>query len=219
MRRSNYLIALGSGTFALIAAACSGNGSSAPPPRAAAMTCSQSDAGESFLLQATGNYSARDLAAASERETERSLREAGMLGGRFSYWRETVQRPPFEPPIELLCEALEFGSPEQAATFVRSRAEGPNPVPSINWPRDRLSAGKGEVRFAETTMPEGVAIAKRFAGTFEDGSARGKVEMLWLPLGRFVLVVSAGDRDGRVTTDDVAAVMARLYERTKPLAQ
>ena len=51
---------------------------------------------------------------------QKELRAAGVQHGRFVLFKESLPRPPFDPPVNVICQALQFDSPEHARAFVRA---------------------------------------------------------------------------------------------------
>jgi hypothetical protein len=82
--------------------------------------CTREDVGDEYQELARGNFSPRDLAdLGPDADTRvREFREAGMKRGRFAFFKQSLPRPPFEPPIDLLCQVIEFESEAAALAFV-----------------------------------------------------------------------------------------------------
>lgn len=84
--------------------------------------CTEADLGGGYIEKTTGAVTVQNLADLSDDASARKkqLNDAGVEGGRFAYWEHSVPNPPFNPPVEVVCQALQFGSAAEAAAFVRN---------------------------------------------------------------------------------------------------
>jgi hypothetical protein len=82
--------------------------------------CTREDVGDEYQELARGNFSPRDLAdlGPDPASRVREFEDAGMKRGRFAFFKQSLPRPPFEPPIDLLCQVIEFESEAAALAFV-----------------------------------------------------------------------------------------------------
>jgi hypothetical protein len=130
MRRTNFALPFAALAILLSAAACSADagGSSGLKQQ----ICTESDLGGSYIEKTSGGITIQNLADLSSDTSARAkqLKAAGMHDGRFAYWVHTVPKPPFDPPLEVVCQALEFGSPAQAQAFVRGLKPTPDDLAS-----------------------------------------------------------------------------------------
>lgn len=198
-------------------AACGSGGPAAVriPPE---FVCANSDLAGDYLLQTDGEVSARNLADLSSDAPRReaALKAAGLRGGRFTYWKQAVGRPPFDPPGEIVCQALEFATGEDAAGFVRDLQANPEELATtaITW---LPAGGRVAEEVAVPAVPGLPAAARAFrvAGT----SAQASVEYYAVVAanGRLVQSAYVGAR-GSATAEDAAAVLANLTGRTSPVA-
>ena len=81
--------------------------------------CTAEEVGIDFIELARGEFTPRDLADLSDDGDgrERVYEAAGMERGRFVYYKQALPRPPFEPPVDIVCQVIEFESPDQAADY------------------------------------------------------------------------------------------------------
>jgi hypothetical protein len=130
MRRTNFALPLAALAIVLSGAACSADagGSGALKEQ----ICTESDLGGSYIEKTSGGITIQNLANLSSDAAARSkqLKAAGMHDGRFAYWIHTVPKPPFDPPLEVVCQALEFRSPAEAQAFVRGLQPTPDDLAS-----------------------------------------------------------------------------------------
>ncbi len=170
--------------------------------------CEPGDLDGGFLQLVAGAFSREDLGGLGrDPETrKREYRAAGMERGRFVFWKERLPKPPFDPPVNVVCQVLVFGSAEQAAAWVASLdADAEDLAASgILW----LPGGE---RLTEEIAP--IAGARAFRVTAEEGQARVTLIATYGAEGNIVRSVFAGDRDGRVTAEYVAAIRGRQDAR------
>lgn len=81
--------------------------------------CTQADVGPNFNHQTAGNFTPANLGGLVDGDGlgKRELENAGIVGGRFVYWKEVVEKPPFEAPIDVVCQVIEFRDATAAAAF------------------------------------------------------------------------------------------------------
>lgn len=142
-----------------------------------------------------GEVSVRNLADLSDDapRRERELRSAGLRGGRFSYWKEQVGRPPFDAPAEVLCQALEFESASDAERFVRelTASAGELAITAMKWlPKEHRTAEEMDLSTA-VALPAG---ARAFRLNASGDGANVELYVVVAPNGRYVQTahVSAG---------------------------
>ena len=105
----------------LAGTACSDDSASSASAKALDhQLCTSSDVGPDFREEAAGSFTPGNLADLASNSSARrdQLDAAGLKDGRFAYWKHLVADPPFPPPLEIVCQAMEFGSSEQAAAYV-----------------------------------------------------------------------------------------------------
>lgn len=81
--------------------------------------CTGEDTGPDFIELTRGEFTPDDLAALAP-ETEEARQQyasGGMVRGRFVFLKQVLSNPPFDPPLNLLCQAVEFESSKQAAAY------------------------------------------------------------------------------------------------------
>jgi hypothetical protein len=170
--------------------------------------CRQDDLDGRFLELVSGSFSRDDLGGLGldPEARKREYRAAGMQRGRFVFWKESLPKPPFDPPMNVVCQVLVFESPEQAEDWVASLAADASDVAAsgILW----LPGGE---RTTEEIEP--IAGARAFSVTAKEGPARVTLIATYATEGSVVTSVFAGDRDGRVTADYVRAIRERQQVR------
>ena len=203
----------GTGKFALAAAAAlvfgaCGDASESGDAALDRYLCNESDLGGGFLGLASGSFSETDLGGLGidPGERKREYREAGMQRGRFIFWKERLHRPPFEPPLNVVCQVLVFETADQAVAWVDSLAadSGDIAASGIIW----LPDGR---RHTEEIEPIGGARSFRISA--EEGPARATLIATYEAEGNIVWSVFAGDSEGAIAPMDVLAILER--ERTR----
>lgn len=163
--------------------------------------CEQSDLDGRFLQLVSGAFSRDDLGGLGldPAERKREYRAAGMERGRFVFWKEGLPKPPFDPPMNVVCQVLVFESPQQAADWIASLDGDAADLAAsgILW----LPGGE---RVTEEIAP--IAGARAFRVAAEEGPARVTLIATYAAEGNLVRSVFAGDRDGRVTSDYVRSI-------------
>ncbi|MGE5596768.1 MAG: hypothetical protein ACM3S1_12140, partial [Hyphomicrobiales bacterium] len=134
----NRRLALCLPVVVLTAAGClGGGGSDADIPDE--LVCVSGDVPSDYLLQITGDFTASNLADLADHPSERkaALREARFVGGHFSYWKQIVEDPPFDPPDNVLCEAFAFEDEAGAQKFLEGIERVANDrLPGLSWMPD-----------------------------------------------------------------------------------
>ena len=149
--------------------------------------CSREAVGDNYQELARGDFTPRDLAALSDSSGEREdeLRDAGFERGKFVYYKSVLERPPFEPPFEVACQAMQFEGPEAAAAWV-SALDGESAA-------DALIIGRlpdGERRAGDAQVPE--ADARSFWVTAGGDDSRTTVTILVAAEGSYVRSLAFG---------------------------
>lgn len=193
-------LALAAGVLSVALAGCS-DASESGDAALDRYLCEQSDLDGRFLQLVSGAFSRDDLGGLGldPAARKREYRAAGMERGRFVFWKESLPKPPFGPPMNVVCQVLVFESPGQAADWVTSLdADVADLAASgILW----LPGGE---RVVEELAP--IAGARAFQVTAEEGPARVTLIATYAAEGNIVRSVFAGDRDGHVTSDYVRSI-------------
>ncbi|WP_322797332.1 hypothetical protein [Tepidiforma sp.] len=170
--------------------------------------CEAADLPFAFMEQTRGDFSADDLGGlSSDPETrKRDYRAAGMVGGRFVFWKEQLPRPPFASPVNVVCQAIQFETAEQARAWLeQSPATGQAVRDSgMLWAPD----GGGTAR----ELPFD-GDGRLFELEAEEGDARVRLWALHELRGPLVVSVFAGDRDGRASPEFALAIAAARDRR------
>jgi hypothetical protein len=199
--------------FGSIAVSCSGGEAAAPDNPLDQMVCRYEDLPEDYQAQTSGDFSVGDLAdlAPDASARRKELRAAGLQTGHFSSWRQVVGDPPFDPPIEVVCQAMQFETQDQARQFVNTmRAEpGELATRAITW------LPESDRRVADATdqlagLPEG---ARAFRIEAEDEQVRVVLYAVAVANGRYVQSVYVGDRKEHTTLGDAARIASAMLRR------
>jgi hypothetical protein len=160
------------------------------------------------LQLVSGAFSRDDLGGLGldPEERKREYRAAGMQRGRFVFWKQGLPRPPFDPPMNVVCQVLVFETAAQAAAWVSALAPDASDVAAsgIIWLPGRER---------EVTEIEPIAGGRAFRVVAEEGNARVTLIATYEAEGNIVRSVFAGDRDGAVTAEYVAAIRERQERR------
>lgn len=170
--------------------------------------CEESDLGGAFLGLTSGSFSETDLGGLGRDPEARKqeYREAGMQRGRFIFWKEKLPKPPFDPPVNVVCQVLVFETNEQASAWVAELDADSDDLAAsgIIWLPD------GE-RLTEEVAP--IAGSRSFRIAAHEGPARATLFATYAAEGTAVWSVFAGDRDGTITPEYVARIIERKRER------
>lgn len=176
-------------------------------------SCNDRDLGGQFREETAGDFSAGNLAGLADDATARDkeLNAVGLKGGHFGYWKHMVTKPPFDPPIEALCQVMEFGSESEATNFVAALKATPEELATtaIVWLPDGERTASEEST-AGTQLP---ATARAFKLTAYGTHVDAKLFVVFLPVGRFVRSVYVGDEEGDATLELAASIQSRMLER------
>jgi hypothetical protein len=198
---------LAAGIAGLVLAGCS-DASEAGDAALDRYLCGQDDLEGEFLELVSGAFSGDDLGGLGldPEERKREYRAAGMQRGRFVFWKESLPKPPFDPPVNVVCQVLVFETAAQAEAWVAGLDPEASDVAAsgIIW----LPGGEREV-----TEIEPIAGGRAFRVTAEEGPARVTLIATYEAEGDIVRSVFAGDRDGTVTEEYVRAIRERQEQR------
>ncbi len=164
--------------------------------------CEAEDLPFDAIEQTRGDFTAADLGGLSRDPEARKAeyRAAGMEGGRFVFWKQALPRPPFEAPVNVVCQALSFESADQAAAWVAGLAAEPRAVRDSGMLWAPLEGSQAE----ELPAREG----RLFRLEAAEGDARVRLYALHEARGKVVLSVFVGDRDGRTEAATALAIAA-----------
>lgn len=169
--------------------------------------CSSDDLTWEFQQQTSGSFSANDLGSLGDDTDERkaAYREAGLERGRFVFWKESLPRPPFDPPFNVVCQVLVFESDAQARAWVSGLVADAAEIGAtgIVWLPD------GERTAEEVDDSNG----RTFRVVAEEGPASVRLWATYEVRENLVLSVFAGDREGRLELSDVREIQAARNER------
>lgn len=109
---------------AALFASCDSSVDAATAATLASRLCTLDDLGGGYLHQTDGDFFPEDLAALPDAPDGRlkALRTAGFVRGRLIYWKASVEKPPFDPPVSVYCQVMQFSTTAQAAAFAASLA-------------------------------------------------------------------------------------------------
>jgi len=155
--------------------------------------CTLEDLGGGYLEQARGDFDRDDLAGIAGAGKDGRVEvfgEAGLVKGRFVFWKQTLPKPPFEMPMNVLCQALVFESDEAAAEWVSGLTADADLLAAglIGWlPED--SRGADERTFDATDLAPGTRVFRLDAGS---GDQRAMVLAMFEPVGELVRITATG---------------------------
>ncbi len=200
-------LALAAGIVGVVLAGCS-DASEAGDAALDRYLCEQDDLDGRFLQLVSGAFSGDDLGGLGldPEERKREYRSAGMQRGRFVFWKQSLPKPPFDPPVNVVCQVLVFETAEQAAGWVAGLDPDASDVAAsgIIW----LPGEEREVKEIEP-----IGGGRAFQVTAEEGPARVALIATYEAEGNIVRSVFAGDRDGTVTEEYVQAIRERQERR------
>jgi hypothetical protein len=212
---SRLLVPLAASGLALLAAACSDVSGLNSASELHQQVCNSDDLGGQFREETSGDFSSGNLGALADNATVRTkeLNAAGLKGGHFAYWKHTVPDPPFDPPIEAVCQVMEFGSDAEANDFVAGLTATPDDLATaaITW----LPAGQRSASEEPAPAIQLPPTSRGFHLVAKDANVDAKLFVVILPAGRFVRSVYVGDADGDATLDLAAGIQRKMLERLK----
>lgn len=213
---SRQLLPLLAAGLAFAAASCrSERNTSDPGDLLDQQVCTQSDVGAGYREQTSGDFSlanVADLSSAPD-SRRRQLEADGLQRGHFAYWKHTVGSPPFEPPLEIVCQVLEFATGEQARQFVAGLRTEPDDLATsaMTW----LPDGKRTIE-EQSPVPGSdplPAQSRAFHLEARDSNIDVSVYAVVVPVGRYVRSVYVGDGRGSGSLAEALAIQARVSER------
>jgi hypothetical protein len=169
--------------------------------------CTRADIPRDFVLLVTGDFTPGNLAEVTTAPAPRAqaLRASGLEGGQFSYWKQTVEKPPFDPPANILCEVLQFETAAGAASYIDSLDPGrAGSLPGFAWlpdgPRSIEDAGGEPGSRAFRLEAVGDDVTVHLAIVFAQHDTR-------------VITVYAGGQRAEDELERARAIQARLLQR------
>ena len=136
------------------------------------LLCTQEDLGPDYIELSRGEFTTADIAALAPGANEHAYRDAGMQRGHFIFWKQVLSNPPFDPPMNVLCQAIEFETPDRAAAFASGLDDSAPPWAGIAWlPEHNLiveSAGQDlqRISFNDAGQDVSVLVGYRATGRF-----------------------------------------------------
>ncbi len=169
--------------------------------------CSPEALGDDYQELVRGDFTPRDLAELADPHEgrERELRDAGLERGKFVYYKSVLEKPPFEPPLEVVCQAMEFESEEQAAAWIAGLTEEAAAEALL------LGRFRGDATARDSGPLNGSPDSPR-TFTIVDQSVEPPLVMFSAlgANGRFVRVIASGGQ--RQFIDTKPDVLASLWE-------
>lgn len=152
-----------------------------------AYLCDQNDVGDQYIELTRGEFTPRDLADLGDNadSKEREFTEAGMLGGQFIFFKQSLPKPPFDPPLDVVCQVLEFENAPAAEAWL-DRLDETNVAATVF-----TSQVLGPSRVVERELDPG-PLASAFVAF---GSAEGwpsSVSLVVAAEGRYVRTLAIG---------------------------
>lgn len=156
--------------------------------------CSSETLGEGDYQELVrGNFTPRDLADLSDDASAREVayRDAGMERGKFVYYKSVLPRPPFDPPLNIVCQAIEFETEEGARMWV----EGLTADEALESLTLSSIAGADQRAHEETPLlPQREPPLRYFTASGVSDDSETRVSYLVGAEGRFVRVVGVGTK-------------------------
>jgi len=217
-KRASCLLAAVAVISFTVGCATSGGGDTAQLKQ---QLCTEADLGGGYIEKTTGAITVQNLADLSDNTSarKRQLDDAGVEGGRFGYWEHTVPNPPFNPPVEVICQALQFHSPAEAAAFVRNLKPTDDDLAStaMTWLPDahrtvaEIPLSQAGV-FAATPA---AASPRAFKITASGSSLNFTIYATVEQDGAFVRTIYAGKNAGgpAITLNDAGKIAATITQR------
>ncbi|MBA4179101.1 MAG: hypothetical protein C0506_00790 [Anaerolinea sp.] len=183
---------------------------SQPGDRLEQHACTQDDVGAGFNLQTSGDFSPANLADLGYNAPARltRFRAAGMTRGHFVYWKEIAGKPPFDPPLDIVCQVMEFQSDAQARTFVENASLHDITSNLIGW-----LPGSYEATPVEAPGASGSNRTFTLSGDGEAGPVT--VAGVVMADGRYVRIVSLGGPGTAPNSIRAEAVQQRIAARAR----
>ncbi len=202
------------GGATLLASACSGSGSAASAKSLKGQVCTSPDLGQDFRIETQGDFTVGNLAdlAADASTRKKALEDAGMEGGYFAYWKHHVGGPPFPPPAEVVCQAMEFATDADAGDFVAAMKPTPEDLATsaIAWVPD------SNRKVAEEDLTVGdLPSARAFKLTASDSNVSLSLDIVVVASGRYVRSVYAGGERGADELGQAEAIQQRMEQRLR----
>lgn len=169
--------------------------------------CTGADLGDGFNHQTSGDFSPANLAALGDDEQaqRKQFEAAGMIRGHFAYWKQVAGHPPFEPPLDIVCQVIEFESDDDATTFVATQGNAAAPAVIALLPPTRQQA--------EVTAPGAPAGSRAFAITADSDAGRLTLGAVIAAAGRYVRSVYTGGLDGSRSLEESVRIQERMAAR------
>lgn len=183
------------------------------------LLCTQDDVGPGYQQLTDGDLSVRDLADLGPDATARvrELQDAGAQHGRFILFKEALPRPPFEPPVNVVCQALQFESAEAAQAFVRGlRPDDSLSTTVMAWlPRSNRHFVAMPL---EAATPATGEVSARFAISGGSGEETMNAVYVASSEGAVVFTIVVGEADSTRSAEQVTRLAETLSARAGRLA-
>jgi hypothetical protein len=153
-----------------LGASCSN--SSSLSPEIDRFLCTQEDVGPGYIELSRGEFTPADLAELAPGASTAQYKAAGMRDRHFVFWKQALPKPPFEPPMNVLCQVIEFETEEQAVAYASGTDGSGAPWAGIAWfaegNLDVESAGESlqRVSFQEAGQSVSVLVGSETSGSF-----------------------------------------------------
>lgn len=221
MRASSLACAFAACVIVVASAGCTARASGSITGGLEQQLCVESELGGDYAEKTSGDLSLANLAALSDDSAsmQKRLEADGLKGGLFTYWVHTVPKPPFEPPLEVVCQALEFDSEAGAQAFVAELKPTPDDLASsaMAW----IAEGKRSVE--ELPLPatgdaaETLERARAFKLTASGNQVDFTIYAVVVDAGKYVRTVYIGrnGNPGDVQLADAVQIVAAVAGRVK----
>ena len=143
------------------------------------------------------------------RPPARILIDAGMERGKFVYYKQALPKPPFDPPLNVVCQVIEFETEEGARAWVDGLT-AEDALESIAFgalPVEERSAHSEEISRVDSSF-SGV---RYFVASGGSGEWRTTARYLVGAESRFARVVSFGSRGTFFDDDAPNSLLRQLW--------
>lgn len=191
----------------MLTVACSGGGGELDP-----YLCTLDDLGGGYQQLTTGNFSPRDLAdlGPDAKDREREFRNAGMERGRFVFFKQALPKPPFDPPLNVVCQVLEFRSEEEAQQWIVDLHDpGLLATSVVAW----LPADHRDGFWTQLNLADGIIIPESYGMRAGSGDTKVEARGVARVQGRFVASVTVGTAGPNPDGATVATALASMETR------
>lgn len=167
----------------LLGIACGGPNDATP-----GFDCDAESLPGEYIRQNGATYTPGELQERSTAAPDSDFTAFGLVRVDFNFWKETVDAVPFDPPANIVCEALTFANADGAQAFLAALepTSASLAATSITWPLD------GQFRVEEAALGEATGV-RAFVATHTGGPPRSMVSLFEVEGSRVHAVHAGGE--------------------------